>query len=752
MYRKKRELHQDKFLYICMGLCLCMALISFLPYIWIGNGAFTLMTDFNAQQIPFTIAANDAIKNGQFGWLWNADLGTNLIGAFSFYNLGSPFFWCSLLFPSETFPYVVGWLFILKYVVAGAFSYLYIKRFVTERQWAVLGAVLYAFSGFQCVNLMFYHFHDVVAFFPLLLLGVEKLVVDQKKGYFALCVFLNCIINYFFFCGEVLFLVLYFVFRFGINKRIIREIIICCIEGIMGIGMAGVLFIPSLIFIVDNPKASSGMWEKGQIFYSLDRYLEIVKGILFPGEPMYQQALIATEDFTSTSAYLPGLGITLAVALILKGHSWIKNLMIASLVISVIPIANRMFYGFSQDYRRWWYMPVLIMALASAIVLDKRKNYRLTLASIVSSIIVIIYAAVLGYLNRRGMTEIYSVRTCLVALILVLSCNGMILVSQRAKRWNRKMIWGMVVLVATATTGWSIYQYRIPSDSTHDLLTKWESDRKLENYDINYRYDTDNSGAYIGGVHPLRTYNTTITGSIFEMHNSLGLSRTPAVVLLDVPGVAQLLGGKYYLTDEIVEDGEAIDTIAYGDDVKYVMEQDACPIGFTYDNYILKSEFQQLDKNFRGCAALKGLVIEDNLQDEVSHTLDKMDVLDIDENSLRTMDQDVNRNAQNIVEIYEMNAEGFKAESVQTKNTYAFFSVPYESGWTVYVNGQQHKIIKVHGMMAIFLERGNNQIEFRYKIPGANTGFMISIISFAIWLVYVSVLKKKFHRKMLCRE
>lgn len=49
--------YKDKHLYICLGLCLMMALISFVPYIWLGDGAFTLMTDFNVQQIPFSIAA-----------------------------------------------------------------------------------------------------------------------------------------------------------------------------------------------------------------------------------------------------------------------------------------------------------------------------------------------------------------------------------------------------------------------------------------------------------------------------------------------------------------------------------------------------------------------------------------------------------------------------------------------------------------------------------------------------------------------
>ena len=52
-----------------------------------------------------------------------------------------------------------------KYAAAAVCAYSYLKRFVGKK-YAALGAMLYAFSGFQSVNLIFHHFHDAVAFFP----------------------------------------------------------------------------------------------------------------------------------------------------------------------------------------------------------------------------------------------------------------------------------------------------------------------------------------------------------------------------------------------------------------------------------------------------------------------------------------------------------------------------------------------------------------------------------------------------------
>lgn len=147
-----------------------IAMLSFALLIIRGNGIFTLCNDFNEQQIPFHMLANNSLKNGGFLWNWNIDLGSSFVGALGFYVLGSPFAWLSFLFPARFYPFLVGWLYMMKYATAGTLAYGYIKRF-TSKKYAALGAVLYAFSGFQCVNLIFHHFHDAVAFFPLLLIG-----------------------------------------------------------------------------------------------------------------------------------------------------------------------------------------------------------------------------------------------------------------------------------------------------------------------------------------------------------------------------------------------------------------------------------------------------------------------------------------------------------------------------------------------------------------------------------------------------
>ena len=189
------------YLLLTAGLCALLAAVTLGYFTSQNGGALIIGSDFDRQQMPFAMALNNQIKRGGLtGWMWNLDLGSGVVPSFSFYELGSPFFWISLLFPAERFPYVVAWIYVTKYVVAGVTAHLYLRTLLRDEAHATFGAILYAFSGFQTTNLLFYHFHDVVAFFPLLVLGLDRFIEDRRKWrLFVVAAFINCLVNYFFF-------------------------------------------------------------------------------------------------------------------------------------------------------------------------------------------------------------------------------------------------------------------------------------------------------------------------------------------------------------------------------------------------------------------------------------------------------------------------------------------------------------------------------------------------------------------------
>ena len=147
----------------------------FLPFIVVDGGRFLFYGDFNVQQVPFYRLAHDAVRSGNFGWNYQTDLGVNFIGSYSFYLLGSPFFWLTIPFPSEWVQYLMGPLLILKFACASLTGYIYIHRYTKNQESALIAGVLYAFSGFSVYNIFFNHFHEAIVFFPLLLAALMSI-------------------------------------------------------------------------------------------------------------------------------------------------------------------------------------------------------------------------------------------------------------------------------------------------------------------------------------------------------------------------------------------------------------------------------------------------------------------------------------------------------------------------------------------------------------------------------------------------
>ena len=353
---------------------LAAGVMSFTWTIIQQGGLFSLAGDFNSQIVPFSMMVNDAIRAGNTGWAWSIDLGSSFLGGMHYYNLGSPSFWISMLFPSGAFMYVVGWLYVLKYAVAGLTSFAYIRRYVKDPYASLTGSVLYAFSGFMATNLLFYIFHDVVALFPLMLFTLDGLVLEKRRGPFIFAVFINALLNYFFIIGEIMFLAAYYVLRFLVPyfKKRIGMLPNVLLEGALGCLLGCFLLFPSFLFTIANPRVSFDYTGSNSLVFSGERYLYILKGLIFPGEVMSHQSAVIENNFSSCNAYLPMVGLILVIAFVsIRKRFWLTRMLKFCLVCAVVPFFNAAYSLFAGLYCRWYYMGILMMALASAMVIER---------------------------------------------------------------------------------------------------------------------------------------------------------------------------------------------------------------------------------------------------------------------------------------------------------------------------------------------------------------------------------------------
>ena len=614
----------------CIFISFFAAFISFVWIMILNGGTFTLCGDYNAQAVPFTAGMRRAILDGA-SWSWGTDLGTQTIGAYSFYGLGSIAFWLTMLVPSAAVPCVMGWLYILKYVAAGITSFLYIRTFTRDENYAVIGSVLYAFSGFQAVNLLFYTFHDVTILFPILLLGFDRMMQSgacriRDGKLFIAATALSCLNSYFFFVGQAVFLILYFFIRYGQReiRLTLKNLSLCALAGLWGVMIAGVLLIPNILFISGNERSSVQLL-LSRLFPEPRKLLYLIRGFLFPGEAMYDSSVVYNRRWTSTSAYLPMIGMAGVITYLRSGRrDWLSRMLKVLLVMAVSPLLTSAFLLFTEDNQRWFYMLILMMAAASTVVLERSAQSsageELKRAVRLNAGLVAGFFAVLNLMKWDDQEKSLVYHRGFFLLITAASLAGLFILYRlvsNARRFCRAVtVW--ITVFAVLTTGYVLGYYRFADGVPETYTAKIRLYRQLDPIDDQYRYIDENMMLYSRGASGLRIFSSTVSDSIVHFDSLFGFyKQARRLDKTSYAGLAELFGGKYDVTED-PKGAEVLRTYAVDGTKHYVVARNACPIGFAVDEVITEEDLKRIDVSQRGLTLLRAAAIREEGAGKVS--------------------------------------------------------------------------------------------------------------------------------------
>ena len=752
---------------VAFGINFLLALIVIGPILLKNNGFLAMSHDFSAQEIAFNISANRALKSGEFLWNWGLDLGGNLLEVFSFYNLGSIFFWISLLFPAKWSPLVMPWMMMLKIAVAGATSASYIQRHVKSRPVVWMSSVLYAFCGFQCMSIVFYHFQDPIALFPLLLIGLEELVEEGKRGRLVAACVLNVLCNYVFFVGEVLFLAVFYLVRYllpGLKARSgewFRSLLNCAVEGILGMMIAGVLLIPAIAGTLANSRVSEHLPVSEWLTMSTQDWLMLIKAFLFPADIMNEMTSVYRANWMSNSAYLPMIGVVLAVAYAISKKDWISQMLKISAVFVIVPILNNMFMFFSvEDYRRWYYMLILIMVVATAKVVEKPQKFKIVPAAIGCAAVWLLYLVLTTMTGWDGdntlvfKPEQFRFLAIVSALGFLLT---IVLVLTRIKHYRQIMLAGVagfsVVCLSFVIGGYQNTQdntnidFRTFSNSYGEnvvnYLTEIPSQMQADVLPYRYYFDEGIGHTYynmaLTNLLPsINSFCSTMHPSINEFYDSIGVGRATWTNRAE-KGVNELLGARYVVSNvehpEYIPVGDGVLENSNGQSMYVYENPDALPLGYTYQSYITQSEFEQYPRELRGIVMLNTLVVPDEEEARVSQRLEHC-TQEITEADYR---QGIDSRKQEQSEEFQVENNYFRSTITAQQDCYAFFAVPYDKNWKVTVNGEEVSVLKVNGLMAVEIDQGQNVIEFNYTYKPLTIGIACSLMGIVGCAGYLAV-------------
>lgn len=781
----QREQDRKKF-WQAVGLCALTAAIFFLPFYILDGGFFHYAGDFNSQQISFYRYMNGFVKGAGYPdsafagaphntFSWATDLGSGVMNAYSFYLYGSPFFWLSVLLPQSWLPYMMVPLLVLKFGMAGGGAYLYLRRYVKNANYAVLGACLYALSGFAVYNVFFNHFVDVVALFPYLLWALDEAIYENRHGLFAFWVAVNLLNNYFFFVGQVIFLCIYFVCKltakdFRLTGRKFGHLLW---ESVLGVAMGCLLLFPAVLSLLQNPRTidlSSG-W--GFLTYAkVQQYLAILLSWILPPDSPYLTSVWSEGviKWTSMTAYLPLCSLAGAMAYWRSRKSDSKKRIVAvCAVCALVPVLNSAFYALNSSYyARWYYMPTLILAAMTVNALEDpdidldapaRGIGWIMLATLVFAVVPVQDDTTgtwsFGVLKNPG--QFFAVLGFgLLGLALYRYLCG---IWRQNSRFAQRMTAAVLVFACVFTMvhigigkfgQWHTDSDLVEQDNNALLLKNDlpEGDYRIDTYKIH-----DNIGMWLDKS-CLQYFGSTAAPSILSFYPGLGVKRDvrsePEITNYALRG---LLSVEYLITTpekrESFED-EADEGWTYLADVDgYALyhNDNYVPMGFTYDYYVTEATYQTSIKTLRSNLLMRALVLTDEDVAQYGRYLTELSEDMLNDLHYDSYTQDCADRRANSCSVFQMNNAGFHAEITLDKTNLVFFSVPYDDGFTAYVNGEKTDILRVdEGLMAVLCPAGASSIDFVYQAAGLSASRVVTAVAIPVWVVYVACFVRRKRR------
>ena len=780
-----REQSHKKF-WQAVGLCALTAAIFFLPFYLLDGGFFHYAGDFNSQQISFYRYMNGFVKGAGYPdsafagaprntFSWATDLGSGVMNAYSFYLYGSPFFWLSVLLPQSWLPYMMVPLLVLKFGVAGGGAYLYLRRYVKNANYAVLGACLYALSGFAVYNVFFNHFVDVVALFPYLLWALDEAIYEDRHGLFAFWVAVNLLNNYFFFVGQVIFLCIYFVCKltakdFRLTGRKFGHLLW---ESVLGVAMGCLLLFPAVLSLLQNPRTIDLSTGWGFLTYAkVQQYLAILLSWILPPDSPYLTSVWSEGviKWTSMTAYLPLCSLAGAMAYWRSRKADSKKRIVAvCAVCALVPVLNSAFYALNSSYyARWYYMPTLILAAMTVNALEDpdidldapaRGIGWIMLATLVFAVVPV----------RDDTTETWSFGVLKnpgqFFVVLGFGLLGLMLYRVLCSKWRQdsrfaQRMTAAVLVFACAFTMVHIGIGKFGQWHTDSDLVEQDTNALLLKNDLpegDYRIDTykihDNIGMWLDKS-CLQYFGSTAAPSILSFYPGLGVKRDvrsePEIANYALRG---LLSVEYLITTpekrESFED-EADAGWTYLADVDgYTLyhNDNYVPMGFTYDYYVTEATYEASIKTLRSNLLMRALVLTDEDVAQYGKYLTELPDAMLDDLHYDSYTQDCADRRAHSCSVFQMNNAGFHAEITLDKPNLVFFSVPYDDGFTAYVNGEKTDILQVdEGLMAVLCPAGASSIDFVYQAAGLSASRVVTAVAIPVWVVYVACFVRRKRR------
>lgn len=756
-----------KIIKIGILLTALIGIISFIPILIRNNGLYVAYNDYYNQYVPFIKELRRIMLSGNLSWSWNSFLGDSFIRAYSYYTVFNPFAWFLALFPNNLLLYATLLITIIKLIISMISSLYFFRLFCKKDQYALIGSIIYTFSGFTIINSDFYFFLDVIAVFPLLMYSLELLIRENEYSLYIFSISINACINLYFFVSTVFIVMIYGFFRLQMynakNWKIKWKLILSIlISSILGCGIALISIIISSLAILGSTKASKYLGSQIELFYSPQNFLQHLRTFVTPIESGHLNAFYNAAIWSSTGMYLPIFGIVFVVQHFIRKRDWLAKMSLFVSILYMFPIFNSIFNLFSNfTYTRWLYGLILIFSLISVLEIEEIilnnaiLNFKVLFVISVITLVLVLFPSIVYILYKLGIpvtnvfanactTSIFIGYKQMMIVIFVTFINYVLLWFLCSKTIYLKKFTLIIVCIGSILNYGMFnelnavtYGVRYTNRQFYEKTMSYSVNERLNfKYRIDYMEDIVNFGLFTNNA-SVNYYNSLQNKKSSRFAREVGISDTNGGIALVTKNKNRiytdaLLSVKYFYDyDQKIKIPYGFKYEKTNNNIDIYKNSNYIPMGFTYNSYCLEEEVNDLNTKDKSIALLNTMIIQKDKEKYVSKYLSKFDMNDFN----KDIDYLSKERKKITCNKFKGDSSGFKAKINLKKQNLVFFSIPNDDGWEIKLNGKKIMPIEVnYGLMAIACNVGENIITATYHNKGLKVGIIGSTVCLLMWL------------------
>lgn len=776
---------KGKELYYLLGLILISCYLIFSDFISFKK--IYLFRDIGSDSINiyFPWLTNYSDINGVPGWSFSQGMGQNVFPIW----LGDFFSDFLTLFDKSKIPYGLAFMEILKIFLSGLVFYKFLKEVKLSNFSALIFSILFSFSGFIILGGCWAIFSTEALYIAIILYGFESWLNHQKFFWFVFGIMCLAFLQPFLLLPYTIVLSTYICARyFDIHEVTSKTFFIFIIKTIglasIGVAIACYQLLPDALQYLESPRVGgeSSFFAKLQqqsMFGLADDALRFTTTFRAFGSDMIGTG----SNFRGWQNYLEAplfyCGIFCLVAFpqffssLTNRQKWFYGSITALFCTPILfPYFRYAFWAFSGDYFRAFSLVIVIFmvmfsARAISYIEKNNKINKVVLAVTVLVLLFLLYTPA-NQFKPAVNTSLRSIVTLLILTyaallyglstttsfksisktVLIVLCFFEVAYFSSITVNKRDVVTGSMLKDKVGYNDYSVESiaylksidkdfFRINKDYSSGLAIHSSiNDAKVQNFYGTSSYYSFNQKNYIKFLGDLNVIDVKDENST-RWAKGLG----------DRPILFSLASGKYWLskrTDRAVAN-MGFDSIAKFGDVTVYKNKFALPFGFTYDKAIGEDEFKKLSPTQKDFCLLRACIIGN--EDKSTFTfLKPFNVADtvapITFDNYMAYVNELKKDNFVISKFTDNNIIG--SVNVNEAKT-LFFSIPFDEGWYVKVNGADAKLYRINaGLTGLPITKGNNKVELMFEPRLKAKGAAISI---AALIVFFALLGFTFMRK-----